>query len=409
MEIKKEIKREKTKNKLFIVPHIYSDSIRFRGLELAKRLTKWYEIYLVRWKSIESIAHPNPFLKRYKQLLSLITSFIRPTSYKNGPSEIIYVDIPVLQTGIFERTPLVLKARSICRTFNTRSLTKAMEKVGARKLLMESIMFDIPRLKDLDMFYDIVDWFDEHRKPQWIINPERRRFKNILSNCKSVFAISHPIIRRVQELYGIKSVFIPNGADIQKMRAVNPQEVKLLKDKLRLSGKYIIGYIGNHGKHNRIDFLLDICSMLKSKIPDAYVLVVGDYTPWKLIVEEYMRNYKPKNLAFIGPVPPEEVDAYFNLIDVGVLLCEGGMFRDYAMPIKVIEYSACRKFVISTDTEGLRPLNLPNVKLIRDRGVETWVEAILEMRGKRWMSSWDRIIENFDWKNISHNLAEHIG
>ena len=130
-------------------------------------------------------------------------------------------------------------------------------------------------------------------------------------------------------------------------------------------------------------------------------MIVGPVDWWSDVIT---RSDLP-NVIYTGSIPPEQIGAYFNLIDLGVLPCEHSDFRDYAFPIKVLEYTTCRKWVVATPLETLRCLAWPNVLLVnRDR--DAWVEALLWAKNARWRPEWDAIVEEYDWQRLAARLAD---
>ena len=80
---------------------------------------------------------------------------------------------------------------------------------------------------------------------------------------------------------------------------------------------------------------------------------------------------------------------------------------DAALPIKILEYSACRKFVIATNLEELKILKFPNVILL-PRKTHLWVKNIKNLKNRKWDKKWDKIIKNYDWKNIAKKLCKLV-
>jgi len=115
----------------------------------------------------------------------------------------------------------------------------------------------------------------------------------------------------------------------------------------------------------------------------------------------------PEVVKLVGPVSPREVRAYFLATDLGVAPYEKSQARDHGMSLKVLEYSAARKMVVSTPLAEMETLHLPNV-ILAEREVDAWVDAITLARNRRWDERWIKHFEVFEWRRIAAQLAELV-
>ncbi len=113
---------------------------------------------------------------------------------------------------------------------------------------------------------------------------------------------------------------------------------------------------------------------------------------------------RDEGVVWTGPVAPREVPAYFNALDVGVLAQEKTLCTELAFQIKVVEYTACRKFVVSTPLLTWERLAWPNVFLAALR-VEAWVDALLRARRSEWRPEWDALVAPYDWSILADRIA----
>jgi hypothetical protein len=104
-------------------------------------------------------------------------------------------------------------------------------------------------------------------------------------------------------------------------------------------------------------------------------------------------------------VPPFEIATYFKALDVGVLAQGITTGTDFAFQIKVVEYSACRKIVVSTPLETWKRLAWPNV-LLTEPNAAAWADAFVKARNLEWQSEWDRFVEPYDWSILSGRIAD---
>jgi hypothetical protein len=84
-----------------------------------------------------------------------------------------------------------------------------------------------------------------------------------------------------------------------------------------------------------------------------------------------------------GNVAPAEIADYFNAIDIGILAQGKTTGTDFAFQIKVVEYSACRKCVVSTPLLTWQRLAWPNI-LLAEPNPGAWADAFVQARSMRW-------------------------
>jgi glycosyltransferase involved in cell wall biosynthesis len=142
---------------------------------------------------------------------------------------------------------------------------------------------------------------------------------------------------------------------------------------------------------------------LREEMRDACLFVVGPVDCWR----DTIANFGLKDAIFTGRISPLEIPAYFHAIDIGILAQYKSPGTDFAFQIKMVEYTACRKFVVSTPLLVWQRLNWPNV-ILANQTVEDWVRAIITARDLRWQPDWDNIVEPYDWKALSQRLANYL-
>jgi hypothetical protein len=81
-------------------------------------------------------------------------------------------------------------------------------------------------------------------------------------------------------------------------------------------------------------------------------------------------------------------------------------FQDMAFHLKVIEYTAARKIVISSKLKETERLSFPNI-IFSAEDSQSWQNAIFAARNKKWRPDWDRIVADYDWENIAQKI-EHV-
>lgn len=386
--------------RLLVVPHLYAENISIREIELARRLVRHFDVYCLRWQDALHIDDKRIVIRKWKQIHTALVSSLTHRSMHLDDDGITYVSAPVLQPIFLQRIIGETRASSACKSFNRRTLETLVDSLHFSHVLLAAGTFALPRRPRVQGFFDIVDWIPEDRFSPSFVRFKRKELLDVVREARAVFAVSKPLCEKLREDCGIEALSIPNGADVNVLRQVTRQETADLRRALNLEGKFVIGYIGNHGSYTGIDFVVDVFRRVRQRITNAALLIVGPAEYWRTLLESSCSD----GVLWTGPVPPAEVRKYFNLLDVGVLAQEKNPGTEFAFQLKIVEYSACHKFVVSTPLRTWELLRWPNV-LLTELKVDAWVEAIITAQRSRWNPAWDCWVEAYDWNALADQMS----
>jgi glycosyltransferase involved in cell wall biosynthesis len=387
------------KPRLLVIPHIYAENIRIRDIEFARNMGDSFDVYCLKWSDATNVDDRRPFRRRLKQFSAGIRSIIKSSSTSKDNSGITLVELPILQPILLRRIVGDDRALSIARALNTRRLMKLISRLGISHVLSANVFFDLPSTSGLRTFYDVVDWYPEETSTSRQLQTARTHMTRIRDQFTGVFAVSEMLADKLKSDYGLNSIFIPNGADLDTLRKISQSEVESVRNRWGLKDKYVIGYAGNHGSFTGVDFVVEVYRIVRQRIPNAVLLIIGPADYWLNKIGDHTPG-----VIFTGAIPPAKMAAYYQALDLGVLAKEKTLGTEFMFPLKIVEYTACRKFVISTPLLTLQRLNWPNVWL-RDLDVNTWANAICELKDQKWLPEWDALTAAFDWKLLSHKMA----
>jgi glycosyltransferase involved in cell wall biosynthesis len=388
-----------TKPRLLVIPHIYAENIRIRDIEFARKMTDFFDVYCLKWRDATNVDDRRPFRRRLKQFSAGVRSFLKSTSVSTENSGITLVEMPILQPIILRRICGDKRANSIALSFNSRRLTKLISRLGISHVLSSNPFFELPSDNGLRKFYDVVDWYPEETSPPQQLQTARKLMERVRDQYDGAFVVSELLADKLKAEYELNSIFIPNGADLDALRQISPDKIDAVRTRWGLKDKYVIGYAGNHGSFTGVDFVVEVFRRVVQRIPNAVLLIIGPADYWLNKIGD-----SAPGVIFTGAIPPSEMAAYYQALDLGVLAKEKTLGTEFMFPLKIVEYTACRKLVISTPLLTLQRLNWPNVWL-RDLDVNTWADAICELKNQKWLPEWDALTTAFDWKLLSHKMA----
>jgi len=131
---------------------------------------------------------------------------------------------------------------------------------------------------------------------------------------------------------------IPNGVDLEGF-SVRPGQADEIRRRYRLSGRFVVSYVGTHGVLHRLDFLLDVAERLRED-PRFHVLFVGDGAE-RPKLEALARSRGLGNVTFAGLQPHADVPAFYAASDVCyVPLRPDPFLADNFVPSKIFEILA---------------------------------------------------------------------
>jgi len=371
--------------KILIIPHHpQTADIKIRLIELAKYLPAEYEVYVLRWTAAESGAG---IFQRIR--VALRDMFRGRRVYRED--KFWNVEISTCHR------PLQLAV-----LWNAWGLKRMIEKEKFDIVVNGSYyLFPLHR----NCRHDFTYVFDFADVPAWretaFNQMVHKQVEQELLSAHVVTAASRGLCEYLRARYHKLPEFFPNGADVNRIRSCPETRIQELRKQYQLQDKWVIGYIGKVGEWMRMDLLCAALREVQQDTPQATLLIVGADKA------SFPQTVCSDNVVFAGSVSPDEVGAYFSLIDVGVVPSKKNLFQDMAFHLKVIEYTAARKIIVSTPLQEVKNLNFPNI-LFAEETRASWVTALKQAHEKRWDPNWDDLVKVYDWQYIGERFVNHI-
>lgn len=265
------------------------------------------------------------------------------------------------------------------------------------------------RFKDFKTVFDLADDLPEMiaYSPQ-IPNPLKRigkwmgeyYLKRNIDGAEMVTLTTETL----KETYSVpdeKSVIIPNGVN-----AENFKKVENAKEELGLEG-FIVGYVGVLREWVDLETVL---KALKELPEDIKLLVVGSEGEFHGNRDLVARSGLSDRVIFTGMVPYSQVPLYISAMDVGLIPFKTNGIANNALPIKLFEYMACEKPVISTELAPVKSKFNENVLYASNSGeYRTCIELLYgdaELRMKMGKRGRKIVLSGYDWESISKKLED---
>ena len=144
---------------------------------------------------------------------------------------------------------------------------------------------------------------------------------------------------------------IPNGVDDELFRDAEPEH--RLRRTQPLQGRFIVGYVGNHGLAQGLDTVLDAAERLRGEA--VAFLLIGEGVE-KSRLERKAREARLENLRFLRGAPRRRVPRVLAACDAGLVILRNDPLFRITIPSKLYEYMAAGKPVLCSvggETAGL--------------------------------------------------------
>ncbi|WP_445371072.1 TIGR04063 family PEP-CTERM/XrtA system glycosyltransferase [Methylomonas sp. HW2-6] len=164
-----------------------------------------------------------------------------------------------------------------------------------------------------------------------------------------------------------KITVIPNAVDIEKFNYGEQADSELLKQ-LGLTGKTILGFIGSFYAYEGLLLLLDALPAIARQQPNVRLLLVGGGPQQPQIVEKIANLGLQEWVVMPGRVPHDQVQQYYNLVDLLVYPRMSMRLTDLVTPLKPLEAMAQGRILVASDVGG-------HHELIKDRETGYLFEA----------------------------------
>lgn len=373
--------------KILFIPHTTAN-VKTRTIELAKQFTDDYEVYVLEKSQRCSIS----FGLSLGNLLYVVKEMLKKPKIRKS-NKITYIDLP----------KVVLPLRLLTK-YNEYKLQKFIDEFDINVVINASFYLYSVRASGIRYIYDLVDDHVDNVSSKKTIFAKLmakqigKFIEHEIKKAGTVLVVSEALREIVKKRYTRNAIVISNGADVEKYRTVESKTIERLRKELNLVDKYVIGYIGNlKEEYTGVRFLIKFFAELNRVNKQVVLLLVGPCNP------EHKKQFSNANILFLGSRPPEEMPLYFNLIDLGVLPFVVSPFTDNALPLKIIEYTAAKKPVISTPLKEVINLNFPNI-FFAEQNVQKWITMFEQLQQFEWKEKWSQYILEYDWKKLAEKV-----
>lgn len=288
------------------------------------------------------------------------------------------------------------------------------KRLHADMVITESFTNETEVPKDLPFIYDLADDYaapaDVYGSPVYKLAFRLLGIRKVMQrqsqNALAVTAVSDILVNFAKQ-HNSNVHMVRNGVEKDMIK-------ETLKDKSSFpKNPHSMVYVTRFGNWSRAIETLEAVVLLKKEFPALELHLVGEGTESGKMLA-FIKEHKAEGYIHYHGFIYDRQKMYrlMNQSAIGLNISDKNKWRDAAHPIKVIEYSAFGKKVVSTDLAEVEALHFPNIFTFSDEKdgttlVQAMRQALQDPRGyKDFKHISEQILQEYDWTKIVGNLAE---
>lgn len=181
-----------------------------------------------------------------------------------------------------------------------------------------------------------------------------------------------------------KVTVVPNAVDVEKF-TLGREPDEALRRQLGLEGTIVLGFIGSFYAYEGLGMLLEALPKILAAEPRVRVLLVGGGPEDANLKQIAARLSLSDKVRFTGRVPHEEVQRYYDLVDVLIYPRLPMRLTELVTPLKPLEAMAQGRLLVASDVGGHRELirDQETGVLFRAGDVDALVAKVLDLLSNR--------------------------
>lgn len=235
------------------------------------------------------------------------------------------------------------------------------------------VIFEIPYVKFEPYFqlskkfgcFTVYEHIDNWDSSLGCLFYDKSIFRIFTANADLVTVTAKLLGEKVFDVSAREYLYLPNAVNTEIFESIKsykqPKDLILAKG----AGKTLLYFGSLWGEWfdwEKVDYLSQNCK-------DCEINLIGDYSG----ISQRVKNAQ-KNVHFLGLKTQRDLPAYLQYSDIAILPFKKCEIGKYVSPLKIFEYIAMNKKVISTNLDDIQ--GYPNVYCSDDK--EDWVKLVYE-------------------------------
>ncbi len=246
--------------------------------------------------------------------------------------------------------------------------------------------------------FDAVDNWLEHSSYQSYQDKLKINYQTIRYKADLIFTTSPALVNFFDRAKGC--YFIPNGVNLDRIN----QPAKLVGRDILDLPRPIIGYVGVM-QQDRLDIEL-IAYTAKQHLDKSFVFIGPVWAGLKPVIKDKLLSLP--NVYFLGYKSSLEMPAYLREFDVAIMPHLVNDFIKSTNPMKIYEYLAAGKPVVSTPAEGIDSFKDYIYSASRPEDFSQAINKALKDNNDLLINQRRQIALNHSWQNRVSDMLNKI-
>ncbi|NDJ76228.1 MAG: glycosyltransferase family 4 protein [Chloroflexi bacterium] len=228
------------------------------------------------------------------------------------------------------------------------------------------------------------------------------RERTVVRAADAVISVSRPLVGLRREQGAKTVVYLPNGVDFTHFHTAHNQ---------RRTATPTLLYVGTLDRRWGVDLPILAMPLVLERLPEARLLIAGSGPAESELRALAAKQNVDHAVSFLGFVPYPELPDVMSRAEIGLATSRADIFRQYASPLKLVEYMAAGLPVICSGggeaemmiDESQAGITIPfapedfaeaTCQLLTDRAkLAARRQAAIEYARSR---SWEKLLQDFN-------------
>lgn len=240
--------------------------------------------------------------------------------------------------------------------------------------------------------------------------------KYILSKASGIFVVCDPLVPLLLSLDVPRDRIrvIPNGVCLEDFQTPDISAVPSTLC-LKVKDKMVVGYIGTFTPYHDMYALISGFAEAVEKIPNLCLLLIGEGKLSKETKEKVKGLGIEDSVFFTGKVSHEHIPSYLQLCSILVNPMRP-IYKEvfHGAPIKMFEYMAAQKPIVSTDLQSLRHFLQDAAIFVSPGNVTGWRDALItlaqddKLRREQGIKAFEHLVKcGYTWEENARKVFEY--
>lgn len=395
VQSKPRYKKMSKRKKLLFLPADCIDLNFSRSYYLGRELAKHFDLYWLKFHDRRNQRNGNPIvhsIKNYLKNITQKTEIEKSATWTN-------IKVPHYSNALVRNLIGEENARKMMRGLNQQILEKVVQQITPEVIFhADNFHFSPPIInKNITLFSDYQDDINFSTYSKKVIEYEREYGSQCFNKTVINFVVSEGAKKNFEAFYNRPFKVLPNGADFQKIRQFTDEDLEKEKKKLGIQDhETVISFIGTKNK-----FDVELFQRILGEVIDKNYrfLLIGN-----------LPHIKNEKVIQLGTIPSESTYLYYRLSDIGLLpvFPTGNQFIANSMPLKIVQYGAAQKPVVTYPTIANNVEKPGNLFFVKENKPKNWRIALSKAESYSFTKNDNDYWENLSWERIGQELSIQI-